>query len=72
MPSLRQVPQEIRREMSRFLARARRRRGRRRHGLADAAPLAAVALTFVLVTAGLAVYERRYARAAAATRARLS
>ncbi|WP_203712085.1 hypothetical protein [Asanoa siamensis] len=32
----------------------------------------AAALAFVLVTAGLAVYERRYAKAAAAVRARLA
>ena len=34
--------------------------------------LAAVVLTMLLVTAGLAAYERRYERAAAATRARLA
>jgi hypothetical protein len=70
-PSLRQVPREIGREMTRFavgfvvvvLA------------VLGAAvllpPVVPVALAFVLVTAGVSVYERRYARAAAATRARL-
>ncbi len=72
MPSMRQVPTEIRAEMWRYLV-----------GLAVvvAAVAAAVVLaswvvaavvTFVLVTAGLTVYERRYERAAAATRARLA
>ncbi|MBM7366912.1 hypothetical protein [Gordonia hydrophobica] len=37
-----------------------------------APPLAAIATTFVLVTGGIALYERAYARAAAATRLRLA
>lgn len=71
MPSLRHVPPEIRSEMTRYVV-----------GLVVvmAAVLAAAVLlswvvaavlAFVLVTAGLTAYERRYARAAAATRARL-
>lgn len=71
MPSMRQVPPEIRSEMTRYLV-----------GLVVvmAAVVAAAVLlpwvfaavlAFVLVTAGLTVYERRYGRAAAATRARL-
>jgi hypothetical protein len=71
MPSMRQVPPEIRREMSRYLV-----------GLVVVVAavvaaavllsgLLAALLAFVLVTGGLTVYERRYERAAAATRARL-
>jgi hypothetical protein len=72
MPSLRHAPTEISREFRWYSL-----------GLVVVVALvagtallvsqvAAVVLTFLLVTAGAASYERRYARAAEATRARLS
>jgi hypothetical protein len=71
MPSLRNAPPEIAREMRWYVVGAvvvliavl---------GVYAISTAAAVVAAALLVTAGLAVYEQRYARAAAATRARLA
>lgn len=72
MPSMRHAPPEIKREMSRFVVGCA-------VVLAAVAAcawllgsLAAILLALVLVTVGVELYERRYARAADAVRARVA
>jgi hypothetical protein len=71
MPSLRHAPREINDELRRYVVVVVLMAG----AVVAAALLlpdgVAPVLAFMLVTAGAAAYERRYARAAEATRARL-
>ena len=71
MPSLRAAPAEIRAAFRRYAAGAVLVLGVGCGVYLALGPLVCAAVTFVLVTAGLALYESHYASAAAATRARL-
>ena len=72
MPSMRHAPAEISREMVWFLVGCVVVLALVILMLVTVGTLAACALTFALVTSGVAWYERRYARAADAVRTRLT
>ena len=71
MPSLRNAPKEINAAFGRYFVGAALVIGVCAGVYATLGPLACATVTLVAVTVGLALYERDYASAAAATRARL-
>ena len=72
MPTLRHAPAEINEEFRRYWLGLLVIVGLIAGTALFVSQVAAVGLTFLLVSAGAAAYERRYARAAEATRARLA
>ena len=72
MPSMRHAPAEIAREMAWFIVGCVVVVALVALAFVTIGTLAACVVTFVLVTSGVAWYERRYARAAGAVRARLA
>lgn len=72
MPSMRNAPREIRREMQLFCVALVPVVVVITVSIVALPPVVSIVLTLVLVTTGVAVYERRYARAADAVRARVA